>query len=120
MSKHALTPWSVEKEFERRFDSLTGALTQTWKYWIRPAGQQFELVAHVTDYIGRGEANSAYIVKCVNSHAALVAALSHALACIGDLQRHAPAPEQENERALVDELVDEMKMALALARGGEQ
>jgi len=116
MSKHTQTPWSVEKELTRRFDSVTGELRQKWEYWIRPADQQFEIVAHAPDHNRRGEANSAYIVKCVNSHAALVAALSHALACIGDLQRHAPAPEQENERALVDE----MKRALALAHGGDE
>ena len=124
MSKHALTPWSVEKEFTRQFDSLTGELTQKWKYWIRPVGQQFELVAHVTDHMGQGEANSAYIVKCVNSHAALTEAIDAALGEFKDIECGCDADYVDGEPVgypcYFHRVEDRLRRALALAHGGDE
>lgn len=56
---HTPTPWRIEHDYE-------------WEYTIR--GADDEWIANNTDYYptAPNDANAAYIVECVNSHASLV------------------------------------------------
>ncbi len=122
MSKPTPTPWALEKEFERRFHSVTGELTQMWKYWIRPADQQFEFIAYVPHSSGQGEANSAFILKCVNSHAALTEAIDAALGEFKDIECGCDVDYVDGEPVgypcYFHRVEDRLRRALAKAREG--
>lgn len=82
------TPWKYEREVQKQFDRLSGAPT-TWTYdWI--IGADGKRAASALDCgvynSGAGpSADFAYIVKCVNLHEELVAALDKAYSKIIEL-----------------------------------
>jgi hypothetical protein len=90
MSKHTATPWHVElvQEFPFGVRVLSQEIPIYWQDACCFATNQKsrrdneigvgfprEEVKNVQDLIGQQDANAAYIVRCVNAHEALLAAL---------------------------------------------
>lgn len=103
MSPHTPTPWKVISEHPGQYTILPAKSAKFPDAWT---------IAYIRDFQKEDEANAAFIIRAVNNHTALVAALESLLGPLPDKWGYRAA-----SNAMDDEKRTKARAALAAAQG---